>query len=126
MKTLRSIYSIFLWLTLFAIHAQQTSPCGTGSPGNAWDRWFSEQIQRYMEQVQLGKSSIVSYTIPVIVHVVHNGEAYATYPNIDSTQVYSQIPVLNADFGGIGAGIANCPSSFSTRDRKSTRLNSSH
>ena len=115
MKTLRSIYSIFLWLTLFAIHAQQTSPCGTGSPGNAWDRWFSEQIQRYMEQVQLGKSSIVSYTIPVIVHVVHNGEAYATYPNIDSTQVYSQIPVLNADFGGIGAGIANCPSSFSTR-----------
>jgi hypothetical protein len=38
------------------------------------------------------------YRIPVVVHVVHNGEEIGTGPNISEGQVQSQIQVLNEDF----------------------------
>lgn len=38
------------------------------------------------------------YRIPVVVHVVHNGEAIGTGPNISYEQILSQIQVLNEDF----------------------------
>ncbi|MDT0605954.1 zinc metalloprotease [Croceitalea rosinachiae] len=38
------------------------------------------------------------YRIPVIVHVVHNGEEVGNGPNISQAQVQSQIEVLNEDF----------------------------
>ncbi len=36
--------------------------------------------------------------IPVVVHVIHNGEPVGTGPNISYAQVVSQIEVLNEDF----------------------------
>lgn len=36
--------------------------------------------------------------IPVVVHVIHNGEPVGTGPNISYAQVVSQIAVLNEDF----------------------------
>jgi len=38
------------------------------------------------------------YTIPVVVHVVHNGEEVGTGQNISYEQIRSQIDVLNEDF----------------------------
>jgi hypothetical protein len=38
------------------------------------------------------------FQIPVVVHVVHNGEAIGVGPNISEAQVQSQIDVLNEDF----------------------------
>jgi hypothetical protein len=37
-------------------------------------------------------------TIPVVVHVIHNGDAYGAGENIRDEQVLSQIQVLNQDF----------------------------
>lgn len=37
-------------------------------------------------------------TIPVVVHVIYNGQAIGTAPNITDAQVESQITVLNQDF----------------------------
>ncbi len=39
------------------------------------------------------------YRIPVVVHVIHNGEQVGFGPNISYEQVLSQIEVLNEDFG---------------------------
>jgi hypothetical protein len=36
--------------------------------------------------------------IPIVVHVVHNGEAVGTGLNISQAQVQSQLAVLNEDF----------------------------
>lgn len=41
---------------------------------------------------------VTIYRIPVVVHVVHNGEPVGTGPNIPEAQVQSQIEVLNEDF----------------------------
>src|SRR5688572_15811581 len=42
------------------------------------------------------KAEIVSF--PIIVHIVHNGEAVGSGMNISQAQVQSQIDVLNEDF----------------------------
>ncbi|MFM9837836.1 MAG: M43 family zinc metalloprotease [Cyclobacteriaceae bacterium] len=53
-----------------------------------------------------------TYTIPVVVHVIHNGEAIGTGINISDAQVLSQIKVLNDDFNRLNADKTNTPSVF--------------
>jgi hypothetical protein len=48
-------------------------------------------------------------TIPVVVHVVHNGEPIGNDPNISQAQIQSQIDVLNEDFRRTGAGFNTHP-----------------
>ncbi len=111
-KKLSFICLAFLATTCFKVQAQQNqSTCGTPAPGEAWDNWMNNQVERF-KNTQAAKGQIVNYNIPVIVHVVHFGETVGTFPNIDSNQVYSQIQVLNADFAGAGTGTANVPSYF--------------
>ncbi len=38
------------------------------------------------------------YSIPVVVHVIHNGESVGSGANISAAQIYSQIAVLNKDY----------------------------
>jgi PKD repeat protein len=63
---------------------------------------FEKVIQKRIEELRLldasGKTQNVIINIPIIVHVVHNGEAVGTGTNISQAQVQSQIAVLNEDF----------------------------
>lgn len=51
-------------------------------------------------------------TIPVVVHVLHNGEAVNAGTNISLAKIQSQIDVLNEDFRRNNADASNTPSSF--------------
>lgn len=51
-------------------------------------------------------------TIPVVVHVIHNGEAIGTGTNISNAQIQSQIDVLNEDFRRLNADILSVPAAF--------------
>ncbi len=44
------------------------------------------------------------YKIPVIVHVVHNGEPVGSGTNISQAQVMSQLDALNEDYRKVGPG----------------------
>ena len=63
------------------------------------------EFEGWMSQLRIrsasSRTSAIIYRIPVIVHVVHNGESVGQGPNISSAQVQSQIDVLNEDFGRI-------------------------
>ncbi len=48
--------------------------------------------------VRRKSTNATSIIIPVIVHVIHNGESIGTGANISAAQVKSQIEVLNEDF----------------------------
>ena len=55
------------------------------------------------KQIQVNKSNRnlsrrVVYTIPVVVHVIHSGEALGVGANISDAQIQSQIKVLNDDY----------------------------
>ena len=53
-----------------------------------------------------------TYTIPVVVHIVHNGQPIGTGVNISDAQVLSQIKVLNNDFQRLNSDAAQTPSEF--------------
>lgn len=50
--------------------------------------------------------------IPVVVHVLHRGEAEGTGRNISLAQIQSQINVLNEDFRRLNADRVNTPAAF--------------
>jgi PKD repeat protein len=59
---------------------------------------IQQRIDAIRQQQKGGKTQAVEISIPIIVHVVHNGEAVGTGTNISQAQVQSQIAVLNEDF----------------------------
>jgi len=111
-----AIYFLFFGLQTFAQTNLQTGnfvdnrgPCGTLVPDQEWESRFQELIKQARIEQGEKKASMVPYTIPVIIHVIHGGQAVGTYPNLAQGQLNSQIQVLNNDFGGIGYNSGNYP-----------------
>ncbi len=68
-----------------------------------FEAWLAPKVDAVKQQMRLNTqnaalSPAIVYTIPVVVHVVHNGVAVGTGSNITDAQVISQITVLNQDF----------------------------
>jgi hypothetical protein len=107
-------FRAFIVLTVFSALSNKIAAqtCGTKAPPSEWDVWFNQQVETFIKNKQAGKSAQVTYTIPVIVHVIHYNQTLGTFPNIDSNQVKSQIDVLNKDFSAQGLNSGNCPPSF--------------
>lgn len=62
-----------------------------------FQQWLAPKIEeRRQNPVAFSTNAIV--TIPVVVHVIHNGDAYGNNENITDEQVLSQIEVLNQDY----------------------------
>lgn len=65
-----------------------------------FEQWIAPKVdairaKRLMKSTH-GTNEVV--TIPVVVHIIHNGDAIGTNENIADAQVLSQITVLNQDF----------------------------
>ncbi len=60
--------------------------------------WFNleKRLQEMQEAAPLRNDEV--FTIPVVVHVIHTGEAIGSGPNIPDEQVFSAIQALNEDF----------------------------
>ena len=83
--------------------------CATETPSQQWEEEFQQLIQKIKTNNISNKTQAQVFTIPVIIHVIHGGEAVGTYPNLAQGQLNSQIQVLNNDFGGIGFNSGNYP-----------------
>lgn len=59
-----------------------------------FELWMSKMIENRNAQ----RSAGVVYTVPLVFHIIHNGESEGTGSNISQAQVNSQITVLNEDF----------------------------
>ena len=89
--------------------------CATQPPSADWDSWFNNLVSEIESQQMQGKmSSSLTYTIPVIIHIIHSGEAIGTGTNISQAQANSQITILNADYAGTGLNVANLPSQWAS------------
>ena len=73
--------------------------------------WMARQLQRRQQLRILGTKG-GPYQIPVVVHVIHNGEPIGTGTNISDEQIFSQIAVLNRDFNRLNTDAVNTPSEF--------------
>jgi hypothetical protein len=65
---------------------------------NAFERQMAPKIAEIKRALESGNSRVLQFTIPLVVHVIHNGEPIGTGANISDAQVISQIQVLNEDF----------------------------
>jgi hypothetical protein len=63
-----------------------------------FEAWLSPLVSKYKAMRTSSKTAATVITIPVVVHIIHNGQAVGVAPNITDAQVQSQITVLNQDF----------------------------
>ncbi len=64
----------------------------------AFEKTLQERIEQIKKLERTGRLADVVLTIPVVVHVVHAGEAVGTGRNISEAQVKAQLETLNEDF----------------------------
>lgn len=116
----RYIYAIvFLFFVPFTLLAQQEQ-CATM---DIWQQQvqanpqlkvqmdrLEQAIQHRLSQRSARDSTVI--TIPVVFHIVHNGEPVGTGPNISDAQVISQLNVLNEDFRRTNPDTGNTPAIF--------------
>ncbi len=106
----------------FDLHAQDRDHCGTVQYSRTlhpddvlykieFEKWLSERMLRSQTGRQ-ARQQAAPYKIPVVVHIVHNGEPVGVGANISDAQVQSQIRVLNEDFQRLNADTVNTPAEF--------------
>ncbi|MDH4058904.1 MAG: zinc metalloprotease, partial [Cyclobacteriaceae bacterium] len=77
-----------------------------------FEQWLEKKMQSRQQQAQSQRTAGGPYEIPVVVHVIHNGEAVGTGTNISDAQILSQIEVLNKDFNRLNTDASNTPAEF--------------
>ena len=70
---------------------------GIAPADDIFEAWLAPKIEEIKRQRMLGRLPSV-IRIPVVVHVIHNGDAVGSGENIADGQVLSQITVFNQDF----------------------------
>jgi hypothetical protein len=107
---IKNKFSLFVLIifTSFNFFAQQ--PCGSPKlpKMEGLDKkviQIEQQIQHWIEMQSLNKNigEPAIITIPVVVHVIHNGEPIGTGSNISVAQIQQQIDILNKDFRALNA-----------------------
>lgn len=63
-----------------------------------FENWIADKIKNIKSKQSTHRDITTVVTIPVVVHIIHNGDAYGTGENITDEQVLSQITVLNQDY----------------------------
>ena len=121
---LSGLAATFLLLTAYSfqpLHAQTIIRCGTmeadvdlrdrhpeiGSLDD-FETWMSAEKDEY-ENSHLGHRAGTIYTIPVIFHVIHDGESVGTGANLSATLIQAQLDQLNDDYRKMGAGSNSHP-----------------
>ena len=68
------------------------------TPGAASDSEFETGMKAAISANAKNKTLLSNYTIPIIFHIIHEGEAVGTGQNLSATQIQQQLAQLNADF----------------------------
>lgn len=75
---------------------------------------FEEWIKKNISQRKAKglRQQETTYRIPVVVHVIHNGQSVGSGSNISDERITSQIAVLNEDFNRLNPDAVNTPEEF--------------
>ena len=80
---------------------------------DAFQEWLEPQVQAYLQNQQQSGNPEVVYTIPTIVHIIHNStEGIGSGRNLSNARIQSQINILNNDFRKTNSDIGSVPSMF--------------
>lgn len=98
-----------------------------------FERWIAPKVAEYKQKAARSGAKSVVYRIPVVVHVLHNGDPVGTDENISDAQILSQIQVMNEDFrklagtpgdgSGVDVEIEFCMAQYDETNGPSTGIN---
>lgn len=63
-----------------------------------FEQWLAPKVRAYKQDVAAGRNARAVLTVPIIFHIVHNGESVGTGTNIGAAYVNAQLVQLNNDF----------------------------
>lgn len=63
-----------------------------------FEAWLAPKIAKFKADRAAGKNIQAVYNIPVVIHIIHDGDAIGTGENITNAQARSQINVMNQDY----------------------------
>ncbi|GAA4357482.1 hypothetical protein GCM10023185_22240 [Hymenobacter saemangeumensis] len=92
--------------------------CGTTENNEAMQQQLEHSIPGYNRNAPAAplagalRTTNQDYTIPIVFHVVHNGEAVGTGSNISDTRILEQLTRLNEDFAKLNADRTSVPAAF--------------
>ncbi len=106
--------ALLLWSLPYSVQAQDrcsSTLYETQRMAQRPRRESAEQFEAWMKsRIESQPQIMAVYTIPVVVHVLHNGTGDVT--NISDAQILSQIDVLNKDFNRLNLDASNTPPEF--------------
>jgi len=76
-----------------------------------FEKWIQGKQQARARQNGAQRTAS-TYQVPVVVHVIHNGEAVGSGTNISDAQILSQLSVLNKDYQRLNADAGETPAEF--------------
>jgi len=131
---------VFLIFCVSSLHAQVNNKCGNTeankvameqNPEIKLQRELLEsQIQEYLKSKDFAnsKQAAVDYVIPIVVHVIHLGEAVGTGINISDTQIEDCVLGLNERFAnenglGVNTHIQFCLASTDPNGNPTNGIN---
>src|SRR5262245_61609877 len=95
---------LFGVLSSFIVSGQTIKRCATAEsmqeyraqhPDAETDQQFEAWLQqKTQERIVSNQRVTVAYTIPIIFHIVHNGEAVGTGRNLSASKIASQLAQL--------------------------------
>ena len=117
--------SFCVFILFFSTVTRAQDKCGTVEHTNillekrllreereGFEEWLKEKRSlRELRASALDEMTLIR--IPVVIHIIHKGEAIGTGSNLSEEQILSQIKVLNTDFKRLNADSINTPTEFS-------------
>jgi zinc-dependent metalloproteinase lipoprotein len=109
------IACIFILFTFFSVLQAQDQRCANhdSKAHQRFEQWLAQQRQeKELQNAARQERTESTYTIPVVFHVLHKGEALGEGANVSMAQLQSQIDVLNEDYNRQNADTTNTPANF--------------
>jgi hypothetical protein len=107
MKSCKILFVFCAALFALTSNAQTNNDCGSDhlndslmihNQGFSRSYFYMEQKLAQMSALNESDRTNDIYHIPVVVHIIHEGEPYGTGSNITDEQIFSAIEALNEDF----------------------------
>ncbi|MEO1624951.1 MAG: zinc metalloprotease, partial [Bacteroidota bacterium] len=74
-----------------------------------WQHYRQRVLPQIQEDAKAKARSTNTINVPIVVHIVHNGEAIGTGANLSDARIQAQIDVLNEDFSATNDSYNDTP-----------------
>ncbi len=115
----------FLFFILIATSVKAQDRCGTFEyktplkrqqkvvEDAAFEKWITQKsLSRRKAGAESMRTQTSTYQVPIVFHIIHNGEPVGTGTNLSDEQIYSQLDVINKDFQRLNDDASLTPSEF--------------